>query len=227
MTQAAAIIEALRALDPTNDNHWTADGQPRLDTVKMLASDPSITREAVTLALPGFNRTKSTNGDGAAPLPPPPPKAAQQAAQPVEKASPGKANGAVEPAPQPIEKLESKDVVLSALQEELVEAEKETQEARTAKEQTNRWFEEARAREDVIRLKLEELTAKDNTPNAIQSYLESQKQLLSDRADRKRMIAEAGISLRDLSKSISAAPIDQSMARRTGRGGSRPQFPRT
>ena len=51
------ILTALRQLDTTNDNHWTADGQPRLETVKLLASDASLNREAVEAAAPGFNKT--------------------------------------------------------------------------------------------------------------------------------------------------------------------------
>lgn len=50
------IINALKSLDTGNDNHWTADGRPRLETVKMLAADQSITREAVDAAAAGFTR---------------------------------------------------------------------------------------------------------------------------------------------------------------------------
>lgn len=44
------IIEALRALDPKNDDHWTADGLPRLDVVK-------ASRTGITKAAPNFSRT--------------------------------------------------------------------------------------------------------------------------------------------------------------------------
>ena len=37
------ILGALLKLDVQNNNHWTADGLPRLDTVKMLASDQTLT----------------------------------------------------------------------------------------------------------------------------------------------------------------------------------------
>lgn len=51
------ILAALRQLDTTNDNHWTADGQPRLETVKLLSSDATLNREAVEAAAPGFNKS--------------------------------------------------------------------------------------------------------------------------------------------------------------------------
>jgi hypothetical protein len=50
------ILDAVRKLDVGNDNHWTADGQARIDTVKMLAADQSIDRAAIEAAAPGFKR---------------------------------------------------------------------------------------------------------------------------------------------------------------------------
>jgi hypothetical protein len=42
--------EALAKLDPENDNHWTTDGSPRRDTVRMLAGNPALTREDIVKA---------------------------------------------------------------------------------------------------------------------------------------------------------------------------------
>lgn len=50
------ILEALGKLDPTNENHWTADGLPRIETVRMLAGDQGITREQITAEAPDFSR---------------------------------------------------------------------------------------------------------------------------------------------------------------------------
>lgn len=57
------IKEALKKLDTTNDNHWTVDGLPRIDTVKMLAADQSITREVLDAEVPGFNRDMAKAGN--------------------------------------------------------------------------------------------------------------------------------------------------------------------
>jgi hypothetical protein len=51
-----AIVNALGQLDPNNNDHWTADGLARIDTVKALSGDSSLTREALEKARPGFNR---------------------------------------------------------------------------------------------------------------------------------------------------------------------------
>ncbi len=53
------ILEAVKQLDPTNDNHWTAAGEPRLETVRMLASDSSLSRDQVSKAAPDFSRTSA------------------------------------------------------------------------------------------------------------------------------------------------------------------------
>lgn len=51
-----AIRNALGQLDPKNDAHWTAAGEPRIDTLKSLTGDATITRPMVEAARPGFNR---------------------------------------------------------------------------------------------------------------------------------------------------------------------------
>lgn len=54
---SASIQAALKLLDPQNDNHWTDDGLPRVDTVKFFAKDATLTRDDITKAAPAFNRT--------------------------------------------------------------------------------------------------------------------------------------------------------------------------
>lgn len=49
------ILEALLGLSPGNDEHWTADGLPRLDAVENLLG-ASVTRKQLTNAAPDFNR---------------------------------------------------------------------------------------------------------------------------------------------------------------------------
>tara|TARA_R110000822_G_scaffold120633_1_gene254116 strand:- start:11259 stop:11954 length:696 start_codon:yes stop_codon:yes gene_type:complete len=51
------LKEALARLDCNNDEHWTADGLPRMDAiVELLGGDTSVTRKAVTDAVPGLTR---------------------------------------------------------------------------------------------------------------------------------------------------------------------------
>lgn len=47
---------ALGDLDHQNDEHWTADGLPRVDVIRQLTADDSITRQDITNAAPKFAR---------------------------------------------------------------------------------------------------------------------------------------------------------------------------
>jgi hypothetical protein len=64
------LVAALKQLNPSDDKHWTADGQPRIDIVKQLAGDQSITREAIDKAAPGFTRTSIQEAQTPPPQPP-------------------------------------------------------------------------------------------------------------------------------------------------------------
>lgn len=70
------ILEAVRGLDPQNDEHWTADGLPRLDAVENLLGG-DVSRKAVTNAAPDFTRTVASElvdapEDGEPPVDEPP-----------------------------------------------------------------------------------------------------------------------------------------------------------
>lgn len=72
------IRDALKKLDPSNANHWTGDKLPRLETVKLMAGDQSVTREQVDTAAPGFTKDTAVGYWLTAPEP-----AAQAAAGPA------------------------------------------------------------------------------------------------------------------------------------------------
>lgn len=50
------IKAALAQLNVDNDNHWTADGSPRIETLRMLTGTPSLTRDEVVKADQSFTR---------------------------------------------------------------------------------------------------------------------------------------------------------------------------
>lgn len=47
---------ALTELDVKNDEHWTADGAPKVDVLKEMTGDASLTRQAIVDAAPHFTR---------------------------------------------------------------------------------------------------------------------------------------------------------------------------
>lgn len=56
---AMSLIEALKNLDPENNDHWTSDGLPRLDVLKNLIGT-QVTREQITALTKSFNRKNPT-----------------------------------------------------------------------------------------------------------------------------------------------------------------------
>lgn len=233
-----ALQAALMKLDVANDTHWTADGQPRLDTVKMLASNPGITREQVEAAAPGYLRTNA--GSYAMVPPAPAPQAPETQTAPVAAAGaplapPAPADitnpeaekeGAV-----PFSKDEPKQPQVDngdgdaedgepSLEAQLAKAIAHAQEVREALDYVNKELAASVKEEDRLRDMLQ-VDSRTSNQEAISSYLESQKAALNDRARRKALIKESGVDLKELTRNLKA-PIDAAMARRTGRGTQRP-----
>ena len=228
------IVEALLKLDVKNDNHWTADGLPRLDTVKMLASDQALTRDSVAAAAPGFSRITATGYTA--------PSGEQQASQAQGQGGNGEQRQSAAPAaPQASQATESDQRAddldagqaeqskmegsagvatddIAALEETLAEQEELVSKIRAHKVEVDKAFEDARAKEDELRVKLEEARPQRSTGNDIQDYLAAQRKNLEARAARQQMIRESGISLKELASNLKA-PIDAARARRNTRGG--------
>lgn len=231
------IVEALLKLDVKNDNHWTADGLPRLDTVKMLASDQTLTRDSVAAAAPGFSRTTATgytapsaeqqapqaqgqggSGEQQQSAAPAAPQTAPQASQTTEsdqRADDLDAGQAEQPKMEGSAGVAADDI--AAFEAALAEQEELVSKIRAHKVDVDKAFEEARAKEDELRVKLEEARPQRSTGNDIQDYLASQRKNLEARAARQQMIRESGINLKELASNLKA-PIDAARARRDTRG---------
>lgn len=234
------ILEALKALDTKNDNHWTADGLPRLDTVKMMAGDQSITRDQVSAAAPGFQRSNAA--DYTPPeTPATPAQAAQPAAQPQQAAGQGDSGGEGPNAPQPEAnaasatgasqgETEQPEVAggagsatdeIEALEAALAEKTASVDDLRHRISDLTKQFEAERQEEDDLRARVEKLRPRSTNADAIQDYLAAQRKRLEERGARQKLLAESGVDLKELAKDLKS-PLDSAMARKTGRGGNRP-----
>jgi hypothetical protein len=80
-----AIQAALKQLDPKDDNQWTADGLPRIDAVRTLVGDQTISREDVNAAALGFNR-EAAGGENRPGTPPVAPAAPSGTTDPMAAA---------------------------------------------------------------------------------------------------------------------------------------------
>lgn len=237
---SAKIIEALRGLDVNNINHWTTDGQPRLDTVRMLAADQSLSRDAVIAAAPGFTRANASTWT--------PPEVTATQAPESEPYSPRNAGlGAVgqptETVPAMAEPVapvalaftvtapEQPEMVTfqfrigengaQTLEEALAEAKEKTVSIRDALDKLTKMYEEAQNKEAQLQHAWEKEQPAQKDSDAIQAYLAAQRKRGEERAARQALIAESGIDLKALARDL-RSPLDSAMARKNFRGTKRP-----
>lgn len=214
------IIDALKKLDVSNDNHWTVDGQPRLDTVKMLAADPSVTRDTINAIAPDFNRetaaswepkqeneqvqTTSDNEQGTEDQP-------QE--KPVEAT--GTSGTDAEQQPQAAEAKPSEEVAetnLEHLEKALADAEAKTAEKRLVKEQAEAAYVAALQEEDAARIALDAAKPKTHELDPIHGYLNAQLEQNIERSRVVEALREAGVTPEVLQKLAGLNPTDVAYA---------------
>ena len=189
------ILEALSKLDVANDNHWTGDGLPRIDTVRMLASNPGIGRDDITKEAPDFSRQNAVI-----------PTSAPTVIKAVEPAVAAPQNVATEEVDvEQVEKPEDIDEQIAVLREKLEEANQYLSKATEYRAKVQNEL------DDLINLR-ESSSGGQCTMTAIQSYLKSQQGILNDRARRTRALQESGVTIADIQALIpQGAPIDAAL----------------
>ena len=198
----ANLKEALLKLDVDNDNHWTEQGLPRIETLKFLTGDVSITRESINNTAPGFNRSNREIAD-----------AVPEIITSVVTETPI--------AVEPVVIIEEDE----AEQEKAFFGEAITLEAAFSKAQDALEYltQEAGDLQKLVFEKTKEVHALaeqlanskpvETSQTAIQSYLKSEQSVLEERGVRLEMIARSGIKLKDLADNLKS-PLDASLARK-------------
>lgn len=212
------IIAALQKLDLQNNEHWTADGLPRIDTVRMFAGNPGLSREDITKAAPDFSRQSPVLN---APLPDAPPAPVSAAPQPepqqpdqqpepLAPSSSSYAQPTIKQANEP-----SEGVVGDPLERALADARELMEMARQEVVAAQEKYKEAQRVVDDLINEREAGGQGESTMTAVQSYLKSQQGLLNERARRARVLQESGVTLSDIQALIpQAAPIDEFLRRK-------------
>lgn len=206
------IIEALQKLDPNNDNHWTADGLPRIDTIKFMASNQSITREDITAAAPNFKRTNADfTGGTTAPTNTEQTPSGENSGTPLQNLTDGlqAAKDAVNEtfnSPDVQEKIKDVAESLQAFGFDSWEDEHKSAQARieaatkkynVAKQElheANLYF------DDVVSRSPE--NSKETPTQTIQAYLASQQKQALEQAEAQNTLKEAGIDLDSVRKLV-------------------------
>lgn len=105
---------------------------------------------------------------------------------------------------------------VASMEEELRSVETRIADLRLTADKANKEWRDAENDADKIRNRIS-LNRKGNSDTeTITAYLESQKQQLQRRGANRDTLANAGVDLKALQKSVSGAPIDQAMARKKG-----------
>jgi hypothetical protein len=191
------VAEALRKLDVNNDNHWTADGLPRIDTVRMIAGNQALTREMITAEMPEFSRQTASLG--------------VSVAVPVVPITP-----VVEESDEKI--LEVSTTVQENIRDfeaEILAAQQELHDAIVVRNEAQRLVEEKQNAMDEVISAQNAYAIQTPVEVAVQGYLASQKELLTERGRRSQVLREKGVTLADIQDLIpQKAPIDIALSRK-------------
>lgn len=181
----SALKTALLSLSVENDNHWTKAGLPRLETLKFLTGDSSLTQEIVSAEIPGFNR---------------------------ESAKLPQTDLVPEPEIVVIKEVKVKPDTLS-LSEQLIVEQVKLEEIRKASFEIEKELVLQSAIVSKLAEDVSNEFGIETSENAIISYLESQQIVLEERAAKQKMILDSGINLKELAQGLKS-PLDVSLARK-------------
>lgn len=179
------IIEALRKLDPNNDDHWTSDGLPKLDAVEGFLGE-SAARADISKVAPKFTRKNNELPDSPA-----------QGAQGPAAATPGTATPQAATEPSAPASDESGDESGSDLDSQIREKDKEVQAARKEAEEATAKHRELQAELDELVSQREREVGTVTTAVDIKRFQESQRkqreQSNSHMEDVMRALRENGL----------------------------------
>ena len=243
------IKEALQKLDVSNDNHWTQDGLAKLETVKFFTGGESVSREQIDEGFPNFNRTtasaffmdlgtkiasEETNaGEPAAPATRDEHGKGELTESPRGEGAGGTAEASQpggEPAGLPETETEQPEVAerepepdeIETLETAIRQAEETLDAIRGEIHSLKSDVAEGEDYVGRLRTRLAAIKPAENQSATISAYLNSVKEKLTARGEARATLKESGLTLKAIAQAIGKSPIDQAMARKTGRGGHRP-----
>ena len=200
------ITDVLGKLDPANDNHWTADGLPRIETVRMLAADQTITREDITMEAPAFTRKALEAMALTPPAAPVPPAAVAPPVAPVPQTQAAETAKDNETVVQDEQAPIDYDAQIAMAQDEL-------HQALIARDLAQEVVNDKQNDLDELISAKHAYDPSDSNATVIQSYLKSQGEALTERGRRATVLRESGVTLADIKNLIpQASPLDRAIA---------------
>lgn len=213
------LADAVSKLDLANDNHWTADGLPRVETLRLVAGEPSITRDNVTAALPSVTRQSLQTAQAAAAVGASTGTDAPEENAPAADLPPATVviaaagTSTLDEAFTPTEIQEATD---GNLREVLSLAKEKLAELASMKAQVDRAHSEQSAEVDRLQL-LTEAEDVQNGQDPVREYLNSRQRVYEQRAERQKALVEAGLNLGAISKLANPQSVLDQQLRARGR----------
>lgn len=233
------LKRALATLDPAVDEHWTADGLPRMDVIAELTGDNTIARAHVTSEAPQLTRetapeivhpsantandtTNSANQDDE--LAEDEEWVTEDEDVPEEEPVPERTltGTALDRIPEGASVLDIRatDVMADAdlTQAALGEIEQKVLEAHRAKAEIEDDLKQLNAKCEILKraaIQHSRRSKRGGQTTAVQDYLAAQKTARAERAERARMFLRAGTTAADVADQIQGASrLDTAMNRR-------------
>ncbi len=208
-----ALTKALASLDAENDEHWTADGLPRVDVVEGLLGGKAD-RQAITEAAPHFTRDAWRAQKAAQPPTDEKPTIAEIETAMDEGKNPEiKADGTVT-----FDELTEQEQLVATLDEQAHEKLEEIREAEAEVAAAQKRVVALNAEHDQLRFKRESAMPSPTHQESIRAYIDSQNKIRAERVARRNKALE-GLKPSDLRK---GSPLDEAHQRRNQRGTKRP-----
>jgi hypothetical protein len=222
MSNLHPLAVALASVDPSNDGHWTMDGQVKVDVVcEVLAKlgVAPVTRQDIISAAPTFTRTtapefiKFYEGelDAAEKAMH---KSSPMATKPAAPAAPAQEAQAAKPSvlSTPLPKLLASPELL---RDAIVELDAKSQELIIARRKLDEELSSIAAKAEFCARALSRIEPKENPSDGIQAYLAQQRKVREARIGRTRQFIEAGVKPTDLVAELAGpSKLDSAMSRR-------------
>lgn len=218
------IKEALEQMDVLDDSQWTQEGAPRVEIVEEMIG-AKTTRSEIIAAAPKFSRTNRDLTEGTPDDDEKEPIQEQETQDPSAPLDTSKLEEFADMEPMLPEQF-ANTVLKEMPKEHLPEVERLLIEQMIEIEAREKQLEEMKRRVKMslatTRLWIKTLIPDMSNQEAIRAYIQSSQK---NRANKAKNISEAlnGLKVSDLAKLDPRAPIDRAFARKTGRGGQRPE----
>lgn len=203
------VLEGLKKLDPDNDNHWTMDGQAKLETIKFLSGGTAISREELDKIAPGFNRQAMKDYLTA--------EAGNVAVSQPGPTGPGAGDGGsaiIEPTAS-VEGSADREDEIETLAEKIASSDERVLELKRIHEQAGKDVAAEILVNDRLHDRMTTLNPAPTHQENIKTYLASVVSLRQTRALARHALATSGIDIDGLMAQAAPAPIDQALKGRS------------